>query len=92
MTQQGPRDLMPNVAKRIDQYRTEWGREWVNECIKRGMRGEPGWFYAFEAGQVVGTPFTNDQATLELVQQAACLGSRFVVVMRPKAKVGDGAH
>lgn len=80
-----PRDLMPNVAERIDQYRNDWGKEWVNECIKRGMRGEPGWFYAFEAGHAVGTPFTTDQITHDLVQQAACLGARFVVVMRPRA-------
>ena len=27
------------------------------EWVRRGLRGEPGCFYAFEAGRVVGTPF-----------------------------------
>lgn len=29
------------------------------ELVRRGLRGEPNCFYAFEAGRVVGTPFAT---------------------------------
>jgi hypothetical protein len=80
-----PRELMPNVAAKIDEYRVLWGREHVNECIKRGMAHEPGWFYAFENGYVVGTPFTADSATMELLRLGVALGGRYGVVMKPGA-------
>jgi hypothetical protein len=84
-TQGKPRDRMPSVWRKIGEYRQLWGKEHVAECIRRGMAGEPGWFYASEAGHVEGTPFTAEQVTTDLLKQAVALGHRYWVVMRPPA-------
>lgn len=91
MSKPGPRELMPKVAEQIDQMRVKWGKEHVDECIKRGMRGEPDWFYAFENGHVVGTPFKADKVTAQVLAQAVMLGGRYAVVMRP-GKEQHGAN
>ena len=93
----GPRELMPNVARLVDEKRAQYGAAHVRECITRGMRGEPGWFYAFEAGMVQGTPFTACSVTTELLATAVMLGGRFACVMRPPelattTGVRHGAH
>lgn len=83
-----PRAVMPNVARLVAEKRDLWGREYVNECIRRGTAGEPGWFYAFENGMVQGTPFLADAVTMRALQLACALGGRFAMVMRPPA--GEG--
>lgn len=89
-----PRDAMPNVARWVDEKRAAWGREHVRECIERGMRGEPGWFFAFEAGYVQGTPFEADKVTMDLVRLAVAVNGKFVALMRPPKpeEATDGAH
>lgn len=77
------REAMPNVAEQVDGLRAKYGSEHVVECIKRGMQGEPDQFYAFEAGQVIGTPFTADQVTMKYLMLAAAIGGQFACVMRP---------
>ena len=79
----GPREVMPNVARLVDEKRTEWGAAHVRNCIERGMRGEPGWFYSFENGMVQGTPFTADSVTMDTLRLAVALGGRWAMVMRP---------
>lgn len=74
---------MPGVWAKIGEFRRDWGNEHVAECIRRGMAGEPGWFYGFEAGHVVGTPFQGDQAVTELLNLGVALGGRWACVMRP---------
>ena len=87
-----PRDVMPEVWKRIGRFRQEYGDAHVSECIRRGMQGEADWFYAFEAGHVVGTPF-KAESLQRYVNTAVMLGGRFAIVMRPPAGKGaDGAH
>ncbi len=84
---------MPGVWAQLKAWKAEWGVEHVAQCIRRGMAGEPDWFYAFEAGQVVGTPFQADTVLAEQIGQAAALGIRFAAVMRPPLKeAADGAH
>lgn len=78
-----PRDVMPNVWGQISQYRSKWGDAHVTECIRRGMAGEPDWFYAFEGGHVVGTPFVADKAIVNTLQLAVAMGGKFAMVMRP---------
>jgi hypothetical protein len=78
-----PRDVMPQVWRKIGEYSQKWGKAHVTECIQRGMAGEPGWFYAFEAGHVAGTPFTADEVVTQGLHLAVALGGRFAVVMRP---------
>lgn len=48
---------MPNTALFIDSLRLEFGKEGIDRSIKRGMKGEAGWFHARENGCSVGTPF-----------------------------------
>ena len=50
------RTMMPTVAQQVNAWRGQYGRAWVNGCIKRGLTGEPGWFFAMEGGHVLGTP------------------------------------
>jgi hypothetical protein len=82
----GPRDVMPTVAKLVDAKRVEYGAAHVRECITRGMRGEPGWFYAFEGGMVQGTPFDADQVVMDALRMSVVMGSRYAFVMRPPVK------
>lgn len=90
MSQQGsrPRDRMPEVWRLIGEYRQQYGAAHVAECIRRGMAGEADWFYAFEAGHVVGTPFTAE-AVQQHVRTAVMLGGKFAIVMRPPS---NGTH
>lgn len=80
------RDLrrdMPNTAAKVDEYRQTYGADWVNDQIRRALRGEPDRFYAMENGHVLGTPFQADPALADWIKTAVALGSRFAVVMRP---------
>lgn len=89
----GLRDLMPNVAKWVDAKRVEYGKDHVRDCIERGMRGEPGWFYAMEAGHVQGTPFEACQASMDLCRLYVAVGGKWAGFMRsPKVEVTNGTH
>lgn len=81
---------MPRVWEAIEARREEFGADHVADCIRRGMAGEPDWFYAFERGHVVGTPFTCDPALTEFIGLAAVIGGRYVFVMRPPAANNEG--
>lgn len=48
---------MPSTAALIDNLREAFGKDAIDRSIKRGMKGEPGWFHARENGHEVGTPF-----------------------------------
>ena len=87
------RDLMPKVWEEIGRLKVQFGSAHVAECIRRGTAGEPDWFYAFEGGHVVGTPFTADKRLAEWILVAVTMGSRHCCVMRPAAvKDGDGSN
>lgn len=47
---------MPNVYATIQDKAQSMGNE-AYTLVRRGLAGEAGCFYAFEAGHVVGTPF-----------------------------------
>lgn len=47
---------MPNVRQAIEDRAALIGNE-AFALVRRGLRGEPGCFYAMEGGYVVGTPF-----------------------------------
>ena len=51
---------MPGVAQLIGEQRQLYGREHVAECWRRGMAGEPGWFFAREGAIAIGTPWTPE--------------------------------
>lgn len=82
---------MPETAAWVDQRRAEWGKQFVNDCIRRSLEGEAGLFYALEAGHVLGTPFPADHPVAELQGQAVLLGTTFAgFIAQPKGT--DGAH
>lgn len=94
--QQGSmRDRMPLTAEWVDKARGKWGAEFVNECVRRAVAGEPGHFYALEDGYVLGTPFTaaDPNKMHELQRFAIVAGTRFAAFMRRPEEAGtDGAH
>lgn len=49
-------DAMPKVAAEVAKRRALHGAPFVNDCIKRGMKGEAGFFFAIEGALMVGTP------------------------------------
>lgn len=82
----GMRDRMPRTARWIDERRAEFGREWVDDCIRRSMKGAPDLFYAIEDGHTLGTPFTGavDPVMLEWQALAIVAGTRFAgFIARP---------
>lgn len=85
------RAAMPNVARLVDERRKADGVEWVNACIKRAMNGEPNQFYAFEAGHVLGTPFSVDFEGGVFdgwVRASMAWGGKFAMVMRNREASG----
>ncbi len=93
------RDAMPETADWVDQKRVEWGRDYVDQCIRRALKGEPGWFYAIENGKVLGTPWPVDAAAAvidggkrsvaQMQQAAILLGASFAGFMREPVKGGN---
>ena len=51
------KDYMPAVYAAI-KARAEVVGNGAFELVRRGLRGEPGCFWALEGGRVVGTPFS----------------------------------
>ncbi|MCG8990806.1 hypothetical protein MI467_28575 [Delftia acidovorans] len=96
------RDRMPETADWVDQKRVQWGRDYVDLCIRRSLRGEPGWFYAMEGGKVLGTPWPMDalaplvgggtRTVAQLQAAAVLLGVGFAGFMREPEGNAHGAH
>lgn len=55
---------MPNVLACIEDRVQHFGTE-AYALVRRGLRGEPGCFYAVEGGHVVGTPTGMDPQALQ---------------------------
>ncbi|MFS2023858.1 hypothetical protein [Massilia sp. CT11-137] len=55
MTKGSLRDVMPVTAALIDEYRAVFGRENIDDVLRRARKGEPV-FYAEENGHTFGTP------------------------------------
>ena len=74
---------MPHVWQQLAEYRRSYGDEHVRQCIERGIAGEADWFFAFEAGHFVGTPFTSEAVQLHM-RCVVALGGKFAVAIRPR--------
>lgn len=59
---------MPNVYATIQDKAQHMGNE-AFALVRRGLAGQAGCFYAFEAGHVVGTPFGRSDPRMEQVAQ-----------------------
>lgn len=81
--------LMPGVAKLMAEKRAALGQAHVAECWKRGMAGEPGWFFAWEGALAIGTPWDK-----EVISSFVGLpgGARKAMVFMRNPGASDGAH
>jgi hypothetical protein len=59
--------------------------------VKRGVLGEPGCFYAFERGHVVGTPFNGHQIQADVAVNMVRFGCAYVCIFAG-AQSGTGAQ
>lgn len=75
------RQQMPETARWVDERRAEWGKDHVNTCLRKAIAGEPDWFYAVEAGHILGTPFATALRG-EAVDLWVKFGGKAVWIMR----------
>lgn len=83
------RDAMPGVARNIADKRRTLGDAHVTECIKRGLAGEPGWFFAREGAIAIGTPW--DDPVLANFAALQITASQALVVLRDPVGVRHAA-
>lgn len=72
---------MPMVYGAIQDKAQEIGKD-AFALVRRGLRGEPNTFYAFERGYVVGTPFSTGPITDELAGYLVRFGCAFVCIFK----------
>lgn len=84
---------MPEVYKCIKAKAGEIGNQ-AFELVRRGLRGEANCFYAFEAGHVVGTPFTLTEVSRDIAQYMVTFGCVHVCIFQAAvlSEVEHGAH
>lgn len=70
---------MPETYKSIRERAEKVGRP-AFEMVRRGLRGEPNCFYAFEGGRVVGAPFNRTDITAEIAKYMVQFGCDHIVV------------
>lgn len=83
---------MPQTADFVDRKSVQWGRAHVRDCIERALRGEPGFFYALEAGHVRGTPFEDWHPVAAHQRTAVLVGASFAAFMREPEVAQGGEH
>lgn len=83
---------MPETAKWVDARRKEHGAEFVNTCIRRAMKGEPGFFYAIERGHVLGTPFPDTDVRHHYQGVAILTGCTFAGFIADPEQSTPGAN
>lgn len=79
------RQAMPGVLKLVAEKRQQWGDAHVTECQRRGLAGEPGWFFAREGALAIGTPWA-DGDDIGRWLGAQVTSTQAVLVMRPPAQ------
>lgn len=86
------RQQMPETSKWVDAKRVELGKDFVNDCIRRSMKGEPGLFYAMERGHVLGTPFPATHPVAKDQQYAITMGCTFAGFIATPPGAPNGAN
>lgn len=88
------RQQTPETSKWGDGKRIEFGKDYVNDCIRRALKGEAGLFYAMERGHVLGTPFPATHPIAKDQDYAITMGCSFAgFIATPPAPGGtDGAN
>ena len=64
---------MPETYKSIQAKAAVMGKP-AFPLVRRGLRGDANCFYAFEAGHVVGTPFTLTEVARDIAQYMVTFG------------------
>ena len=84
---------MPLVYGAIQDKAKEIGNE-AFALVRKGLRGEPNAFYAFERGYVVGTPFSHGPITDQLAGLMVRFGCAFVCIFKSadEAAADQGAN
>lgn len=73
------RRQMPETYAAIRERAATHGND-TFALVRRALRGEPGCFYAVEAGHVVGTPFECRDVTDEVAGLMVRFGCTFLVM------------
>lgn len=60
--------------------------------VRRGLRGEPNAFYAFERGRVVGTPFNLVEVARDVAQYMVTFGCAHVCIFAMIEKESGNAN
>ena len=80
---------MPATARMVRDWRRTLGDAHVTECVRRGLAGQAGWFFAREGAIAVGTPWGDDPDVLRMFAMQGVGGSAFVM-LRPAGLCGGG--
>lgn len=91
---------MPGVARLMREQRRLHGEAHLAECWRRGMAGEPGFFFAREGAVAIGTPSADDAELANFAAQAIPSGGALLVIGKPgqagtltcREGAADGAH
>lgn len=80
---------MPNTYASIQAQARVLGND-AFALVRRAVRGEPGCFYAIEAGHVVGAPFTGHPIMADVALSMVQYGCTHVVIW--PLRDGHGTH
>lgn len=86
------RTRMPDTYKAI-KLKADLIGNTAYEYVRRGLRGEPNCFYAFERFNVVGTKFSIEhEDALALAGYMVEFGSTFCIIFGDRLKKAEVAH
>lgn len=71
------RSAMPATAQWVQEQRKAFGAAHVNQCLREGLGGVPGRFYAIEGGYTTGTPFPASHPIADHQRLAVVVGAAF---------------
>jgi len=83
--------FMPETYKAIKTKAADIGND-AFVLVRRGLRGEPNMFYAFEAGRVVGTPFSLVDVARDIAQLMVTFGCAHVCIWAAPAVPAAGGN
>lgn len=84
--QQRIKSSMPEVYKTIQRHAEKDARVW--RLVRMGLAGRPGCFWATEAGQVAGTPFTKLSRMVEVSRLISRMGCAHVCIIAGHGDLG----
>lgn len=83
------RDRMPEVYAAVQSKAAQIGPKAFG-LVRRGLKGEPGCFYAMERGRVVGTPF-RQEVMADIAALMVQFGASFICIWSTEVEGSNGA-